>query len=183
MASLSIIIIMMVVLHFGRAVIVLAPGVLYYSVISVKTTMGSRSDEPIVSVQRLGSTGTQRPSSCYSLTVEAADWTAPAFRVSQYVKVWCRALSNVGHPFTINRVVGQPRQMRIIFRSDGPFSIHLSKILINTPADIDTEQSCVPTTTLLVTRPVSLCVLTLPMILVLAGLQLVGEATSARRIC
>ena len=43
MASLSIIIIiMMVVLHFGWATIVLAPGVLYYSVISVMTTMGSR---------------------------------------------------------------------------------------------------------------------------------------------
>ena len=135
-----------------------------------------------MSVQRLGSTGTQRPSSCYSLTVEAADWAVPPFRVSQYVKVWCRALSNVGHPFTIKRVVGQPRQMRIIFWSYGPFSTQLGKVLTNTPTDIDTEQSCVPTTTLLVTRTVSLFVLTLPMILVLAALQLVGEATSARRI-
>ena len=83
--------------------------------------------------------------------MEAADWTVPPFRVSQYVKVWCRALSNVGHPFTINRVVGQPRQMRIIFQLYGPFSTQLETILINTPTDIDTEQSCVPTTTLLVT--------------------------------
>ena len=43
MASPSIIIIiMMVVLHFGWATIVLAPGVLYYIAISVKTAMGSR---------------------------------------------------------------------------------------------------------------------------------------------
>ena len=37
-----IIIIIMVVPHFGWAFIMLAPGVLYYSVISIKTTMGSR---------------------------------------------------------------------------------------------------------------------------------------------
>ena len=135
-----------------------------------------------MSVQRLGSTQTQRPPSCYSLTVEAADWTVSAFRVSQYVNVWCRALSNVGHPFTINRVPSQPRQMRIIFQLYGPFSTQLDKVLINTKTDIDTEQSYVPTTTLLVTRPVSVFVLTLPMMLVLAGLRLVGEATSARRI-
>ena len=177
MAPLSII---MLILHFGWAFIVLAPGVLYYIVISVMTTMESTSDVSIVSVQRLGSTRTQRP--CYSLTVEATDESVQAFRAGQYVKVWCRALSSVGHPFTINRVPGQPQQMRIIFRSDGPFSTQLGKVLTNTKTDIDTEQSCVPTTTLLVTRPVSLFVLTLPMILVLAGLQLVGEATSARRI-
>ena len=57
-ASPSIIIIIMLILHFGWAFIVLAPGVLYYIVISVKTTMVFRSDESIVSVQRLGSTQT-----------------------------------------------------------------------------------------------------------------------------
>ena len=171
MAPLSII---MLILHFGWAFIVLAPGVLYYIVISVMTTMESTSDVSIVSVQRLGSTRTQRP--CYSLTVEATDESVQAFRAGQYVKVWCRALSSVGHPFTINRVPGQPQQMRIIFRSDGPFSTQLGKVLTNTKTDIDTEQSYVPTTTLLVTRPVSVFVLTLPMMLVLAGLRLVGDA-------
>ena len=139
LAPLSIV---MIMLHWSRPSFMLAPGALYYIIVSVMTVMESTSDVSVVSVQRLASTHTERP--CYSLTVAAVDETVETFRAGQYVKLWCRALSNVGHPFTINRIPGQPRQMRIIFRSYGSFTTQLGKALTNTNsstgANVHTER-------------------------------------------
>ena len=146
--------ILFMVVHYNRAFMFLAPSLLFYLIISVSTVMESTSDLSILSVQRLGSAKAKRP--CFSITLSAVDTTVEAYRAGQYVKLWCRALSAVSHPFTINKVPGQPRKMRIIFRVCGKFTYLLGQALTknnnnsddnnnnsnnNNHIDVDTEEN------------------------------------------
>ena len=127
-------VLLLVVLHYHRAMIYLGGGLLYYmaSTFSVwveNRIRARRGGVRVVSVQRL--TSSTRP--CVSLTLEAAPTAISRYRAGQYVKLYVPSISTVSHPFTINAVSGQASQLRIIFRDMGPFTAQLARALTNSP--------------------------------------------------
>jgi len=71
----------------------------------------------------------ERP--CISITFAASDAAVSRFRPGQYVKLKLPELSRVvAHPFTVNLVPGASNQIRIIFRSSGPFTKRLANRLL-----------------------------------------------------
>jgi len=85
----------------------------------------------VIAVERLNSDSSddkpQRP--CVSLTMEASEATVQQFYPGAFVYLSVPSISRVSHPFTVNRVSGQTKQIRVIFRVTGPFTRALEKNL------------------------------------------------------
>jgi predicted ferric reductase len=122
----------LVILHWKRSIVYLAGGLLFYIASScpvwVENWLSIRRDGgvKILSVDRL-SAGETRP--CTSITFEASDTAMSRYRAGHYVRLYCPELSGVAHPFSINAVPGQANQLRILFRSTGPFTTRLAHAL------------------------------------------------------
>jgi predicted ferric reductase len=124
-----------IIFHYNRAILYISPSLIYYVATSLPTIMESRRKcqlgVKILSVERISASlqvgKPQRP--CISLTIEASDAAIQQYGSGYYVKLTAPVISTLSHPFTINKVPGKSRQLRIIFRVMGTFTNQLAKHL------------------------------------------------------
>ena len=127
---------LLVILHWNRSILFLAGSALYYTACSFPVVWEQQRNKKrggvrIVSVERIQSLQDHdysRP--CIAVTVEASDLALQQFRAGQYVQLKAPAVSDISHPFTINTVPRNSRQMQIIFRCVGPFTRQLAENFI-----------------------------------------------------
>ena len=151
----------MVVLHWNRSILFLAPSLLYYIASSFSTFVERRlqcttnkAGVKIVSMERIpssssegtvgkvdldksnsGSNSRAQQAHYMSMTVEATDGALQRFRPGYYVQLLAPEISSISHPFTINTVPRKSNQLRIIFKATGQFTWQLSqKIQVAMPA-------------------------------------------------
>lgn len=100
----------------------MAPSLLYYAASSapVIVEQATSSRIKVHSITRIQSTSTAR--ACIALTIDATERAVHKYAPGQYVKLSVPEISRIGHPFTINKVPGQPTQLRIICRVTGDFT-------------------------------------------------------------
>jgi predicted ferric reductase len=130
-------VLIMVILHWRRSVLYMAPSLLYYvassaPLLTESALKNKNSSVRIVAVTYLASRADrhcQRP--CVSLTLAVSNDASLNFAPGQYVKLLAPKVSSISHPFTINRVIGKRNEMRIIFRATGPFTRQLAHSLTN----------------------------------------------------
>lgn len=121
--------IFVVIFHYNSAVLYMAPSLLYYVATSLPPYFERRRNVG-VHVLSVDVIGTTTASNKYvSLTFEATRETVQAFRPGMYTKLSVPSISNVAHPFTINRVPGKDDRLRVIFRVTGPFTRQLAVLL------------------------------------------------------
>lgn len=124
-------VILMAILHWQRSVLYIAPSLLYYAATSAPTlterVVKSRDvGVKIVSVKYIASRDGHNSRPCVALTVAASDDATLSYAAGQYVKLQAPEISSISHPFTINKVPGKLREMRIIFRATGRFTHDLA---------------------------------------------------------
>lgn len=143
----------MVVLHWNRSILFLAPSLLYYVASSSSTFVERRwqcsTNKPgvkIMSMERIPSSLSEstvckiepeksnfgfksraQQAHYMSITVEATDGALQQFRPGYYVQLLAPEISSISHPFTINTVPGNSNQLRIIFKVIGQFTSQLSQ--------------------------------------------------------
>jgi predicted ferric reductase len=124
-------VLLMAILHWRRSILYMAPSLLYYAATSIPMLTErlikrrNRVGVKIVSVKYIASRDIKaRP--CVSLTLAASDEALMSFQPGQYVKLLAPEISNISHPFTINRVPGKLHELRIIFRATGSFTQQLA---------------------------------------------------------
>jgi predicted ferric reductase len=120
--------ILVILLHYNRGILYVAPSVLYYLASSLpvfKERQLNRAGTNIVSVDHLACGS----SKCVSLTIEASNDAMAAYRPGMYAQLAAPSISKVSHPFTINKVPGKDNQLRFIFRSIGSFTNELTNRL------------------------------------------------------
>ena len=130
-----------VMLHYSRGFIFMAPSVLYYMATSIPVWMEQpRAGIRIESIHRIGVNNNKNNNNSRGGVVSITVWstvdTVQAYRSGQYIKLWDRSISAVGHAFTINRVPGQPQQLRIMVRPLGNFTRQLSEQLTTSSSRI-----------------------------------------------
>lgn len=123
-------VIIMVMLHWRRSVLYIAPSILYYAATSAPVLMEravKRRDAgvKIVSVKYISSKDRHKSRPCVALTVASSDEANQSYVPGQYIKLWAPEISSISHPFTINEVPGKPHELRVIFRATGPFTHQL----------------------------------------------------------
>eukprot|EP00536_Pseudo-nitzschia_multiseries_P011497 jgi/Psemu1/206009/e_gw1.394.28.1 len=140
--------------HYNKAILYASGSLLYYlasnfpswieSFLSRRQTCGLESNVRILTAEKLRSYGDsnknsllQRP--CIALTIEASETAVQKCLPGAFVYLLLPDVSKVSHPFTVNQVSGETKQIRIIFRATGPFTRALEKALFS--------QSSVATTT------------------------------------
>jgi predicted ferric reductase len=114
-----------VMLHYNRGILYIAPSVLYYVASSLPVFQEQKSNPDgakILEVTRVASGRSQ----FVSLTFEASNEAMTAYRPGTYVKMSVPSISKVAHPFTINKVPDRENQLRIIFRAMGKFTNDLA---------------------------------------------------------
>lgn len=116
---------LVVMFHYQRAVLYISPSLLYYLATTIPPYF-ERQRNVGVTVSSVEVIGTEREEQYISLTFEATSETIQAFRPGMYTQLYVPSISSVGHPFTVNRVVGQEDLLRIIFKVHGPFTRSLA---------------------------------------------------------
>jgi len=127
-------------IHYNKAILYASGSLLYYLASNIPTwveiflqrqSFGQQSNVKIVAVEKLNSDDSknnpQRP--CVALTLEASEAAMQKFDPGVYVHLSIPSISRVSHPFTANRVFGQTKQIRVIFRVTGPFTRALENAL------------------------------------------------------
>lgn len=132
-----------VILHWNKSILYMAPSLLYYVASSAPVLMEQLLSSPIQIhsmtriIQRQNSTTTTSTSSTSSqdncivvaITIHATEKAVNQYSPGQYVKVYIPEIlssssssssrwycHSLRHPFTINKVPGQPTQLRILCR-------------------------------------------------------------------
>jgi ferredoxin-NADP reductase len=172
------IIILTLTMHYNRAILYFAPSLLYYIAGSFPAILESRiktwwccipgSENPTDAIKVLSvafistevsdknhSAMPQSIRPCVSLTFEATDAAWRRFSPGMHVHLLVPEISNLSHPFSVNRVIlhpskskatlatledstlchknnNDPQQLRIIFRVSGPFTKQLATRLTST---------------------------------------------------
>lgn len=132
--------IILVVLHWNRSILFMAPSLLYYAATSLPTYLEnrfkSRNDGvKILSVERIPCLPNSKKdvdittTHYISLTLEATALAVQNFRPGYYVQVKAPQISSISHPFTVNTVPGKDNQLRVIFKALGRFTSDLSNKL------------------------------------------------------
>jgi len=127
-------------IHYNKAILYASGSLLYYLAsnipawierVSQQQSCGQQSNVNVVAVERLNSDSSrnavQRP--CVALTLEASEAATQQFFPGAYVYLSVPGISRVSHPFSANSVVGQTKQIRVIFRVVGPFTRALENAL------------------------------------------------------
>ncbi|OEU19816.1 Ferric_reduct-domain-containing protein [Fragilariopsis cylindrus CCMP1102] len=126
-------------IHYNKTILYASGSLLYYissnfpnwiESILKRRPFSSRSNVKIVAVEKLKSDDSnhlQRP--CIALTIEATIATVQKCCPGDYVYLLVPSISQIAHPFTVNRVLGQTQQLRIIFRVTGSFTRALESAL------------------------------------------------------
>jgi predicted ferric reductase len=127
-------------IHYNKAIVYASGSLLYYLASNFPTWIennfrqqpcGQQSNVKVVAVEKLNSDDSknnpQRP--CVALTMEASEAATQQFYPGAYVHLSVPSISRVSHPFSANRVVGQAKQFRVIFRVTGPFTRALENAL------------------------------------------------------
>ena len=120
---------LMVCLHYNRAMMYIAPALIYYFAASMPVLKHGQSNPEGVRVESVESLGSG-PNRCISLTLAATEETVAASLPGYYVQMSVPSISAVGHPFTINKVPGRSDLLRIIFRTSGAFTTSLAEELL-----------------------------------------------------
>jgi len=115
-------------IHYNKSILYASGSLLYYIASNfpnwieyiVKRCPWNRSNVKVVAVEKLNSDSKQRP--CIALTIEATEDTVQRCCQGDYVYLLVPSISQVSHPFTVNRVLGQKQRLRIIFRVTGSFT-------------------------------------------------------------
>lgn len=119
---------LLVIFHWNKSILYLAPSLLYYAATSAPVVIErSRSKTQIHSMQRIHDRGGRDARPCVALTINATERAVLSYASGQYVKVSAPMISHISHPFTINKVPGKPKQLRIIFRVTGNFTHQLAE--------------------------------------------------------
>ncbi|CAB9526494.1 NADPH oxidase 4 [Seminavis robusta] len=138
--------IILVVLHWNRSILFMAPSLIYYTASSFPVfveSWGRQSTSKgveVVSIDRIASfadwKGKQGANSrgtnsthYISLTVRATEAAVRQFRPGYYIQLLAPDVSTISHPFTINLVPARHDQLRIIFKATGNFTLQLSQSL------------------------------------------------------
>ena len=130
-----------VCIHYNKSILYASGSLLYYLACNIpawvensikkKQRCGGQSHVRVLAVEKLHSDGSkdnpQRP--CVALTMEATEASVQQFYPGAYVDLSVPSISSVSHPFTVNRVIGQTNQIRVIFRATGPFTRALDNAL------------------------------------------------------
>ena len=135
------ILVILLCLHFTRSLVYMAPSLLYYTASSfpaIVETVCSRQQRGtgvrVLGCKRIHFTGELQP--CVDLTIEASDDAMQQYKPGQHVFVFAPGFSIVSHPFTVNRVIGQHHQLRMVFRERGSFTRALSASLCGSNAGV-----------------------------------------------
>jgi predicted ferric reductase len=129
-------VIVMIVLHYNRAMLYMAGGLLFYVASSfpvlVESKWRQQQGVKVVGFQTIDESDKTadtitRP--CISLTVQVSDAAMAQFRACQYIRLRGPAISSKAHPFSVNIVPDQSNQLRVIFRCVGPFTSKLASQL------------------------------------------------------
>lgn len=121
------------IVHWNRSMLYMAGGAIYYTACSFPGFWKRFQQPPtrLVSVQPIDDGG-ERP--CVALTFAATDSALRKFRPGLYVNVSVPVVSNLSHPFTVNRT---GEHLQVIFRCTGPFTNALAKRLVTENARPD----------------------------------------------
>ncbi|GKY99875.1 hypothetical protein MPSEU_000941200 [Mayamaea pseudoterrestris] len=128
-------VLIMIILHYNRAILYMAGGLLLYVASSFPVLVESqwrRRQQPgvkILSVHTIPGEENMQRRSCVSLTVEASDSAMAQYRAGQYVRLAIPEVSTKAHPFSVNIVPNVDNQLRVIFRVVGPFTLSLANHL------------------------------------------------------
>ena len=131
---------LVICIHYNKAILYASGSLLYYLASNVpawtengwkKYCCGRQSHIRVVAVEKLNSDDSkdnpQRP--CIALTMEASEAAVQQFYPGAYIELSVPSISKVSHPFTVNRVIGQTKQIRVVFRVTGPFTRALENAL------------------------------------------------------
>jgi predicted ferric reductase len=128
-----------VVLHWNRSIVYLAGSLLYYLACSMLIWVEQWRQQRatslrVISVERLAEAAADdRP--CLAITFAASDTAMSRYRSGMYIKLKCPSISSIWHPFTVNMVPGEMRQLRLIVRCTGPFTSALAARIMATTDD------------------------------------------------
>jgi predicted ferric reductase len=129
---------MAICIHYNKAILYASGSLLYYissnfpnwiESILKRRPWSSRSNVKIVAVEKLKSDSNHLQRPCIALTIEATIATVQKCCPGDYVYLLVPSISQVAHPFTVNRVLGKTQQLRIIFRVTGSFTRALESAL------------------------------------------------------
>jgi len=134
-------------IHYNKAILYASGSLLYYlasnfptwiEIILQRCSCSEHHNVKVVAVEKLTSHDSkgnpQLP--CVSLTMEASETAMQQFYPGAYVHLSDPSISRVSHPFSVNRVLGQTNQIRVIFRVRGPFTRALENALFFHPVMI-----------------------------------------------
>lgn len=133
---------LLVALHWNRSILYMAPSLLCYAGTSIPTLLESRlqcrrqAGTKVVAVECIPSASKmKKEADCeadvqyISLTFEATTTAMQQFQPGYYVQLLAPEISSISHPFTVNIVPGEDKQLRVIFKVLGKFTTDLSKQL------------------------------------------------------
>lgn len=130
----------LVVLHWNRSILFMAPSLLYYTATSLPTFLENcfksrYQGVKIVSVERIPCLPNSKKdvdvmtAHYISLTFEATALAVQKFRPGYYIQLMAPHISSISHPFTVNTVAGKDNQLRVVFKALGRFTSDLSNHL------------------------------------------------------
>ena len=133
-------------MHYNKIVLYLAPGLLYYAALSVPVWIKALSDLVIGFGVNLSSVvHVEDSGGCVDLGIKMNQIDAHTgvsggileTICGKYARICVPEISNVWHPFTVFATESHPDEMRILFRSYGPFTKELSRKLL--PVSLSTS--------------------------------------------
>ena len=122
--------------HYNKAILYASGSLLYYLASNYPVWiefLGKRiRQQPlkIVSIEKMDADPCQSDRPCVAVTMEASITAVNQYRPGVYGRLVVPSLSQIPHPFTINRVPNQPHRLRVIFRVTGKFTRALDKSLV-----------------------------------------------------
>jgi predicted ferric reductase len=122
-------------IHYNKSILYASGSILYYLASNypgwIESWLRRARKQPIkvISVRTLKADPSQPLRCCVVMTIEASESAARQHRPGVHGRLHVPSISRVAHPFTINRVPDKARQIRTIFRVNGPFTRALGKAL------------------------------------------------------
>ncbi|CAJ1949729.1 unnamed protein product [Cylindrotheca closterium] len=126
----SFILMFALVMHYNKMILYLAPSLIYYLASNVpqcvewisKWINGGNAIASFIEIPDSGG--------CVELSLRMPDQTSSSL-CGRYIRLAVPSISAISHPFSSFVHVGYPGELKVIFRSHGPFTKTLSKKLSN----------------------------------------------------
>lgn len=144
--------ILLVVLHWNKSILYMAPSLIYYTATSIPSFLErrfqstSQASTKLLAVELIPSVSKAKHEidsvqkvQYICLTFEASTQSMLKFQPGYYAQLQAPEISSISHPFTVNAVPGTDNLLRIIVKVRGEFTKKLSNQIIRNEDSISDE--------------------------------------------